>query len=392
MSRLSSAFRPKLAVPIGVLAAGGLGFAILVGTAPDVPVSAPLKKAPLVRVVEAHPQNVRLRVTTHGTVAPRTESSLVPEVSGPVVEKSPTFVSGGFFEKDEVLLRIDARDYHVARERAEANLARRESEWDRDRREFARREKLAAQNVASSAQLDAARTQARVSEAALREARANLDQARRDLARTDIRAPYRGRVRDSNVDVGQFVNRGTPVGTLYAIDYAEVRLPVSDEALAFLDLPLFYRDEASPEGAPEVALRARFAGAEHTWRGRIVRTEGEIDAQSRMVHAIARIDDPYGRGDGERPPLAVGLFVEAEILGREVEGAFLLPRAALRHDDRLYVVDAEGRLRIRDAEVLQARGDEVVLRSTLETSERVVVSTLDAAVEGMTVRATETGP
>lgn len=386
--------RPKLLLPVAVLAVGVLGFVVLVETAPEVPVTAPERPAPLVRVIDAVPASVRLRVTTHGTVMPRTESELVPEVSGPIVETSPAFVSGGFFEEGEVLLRIDPRDYQVALERARANLARRESEWERDHKERMRREKLAEREYASPAQLDAARTQERVSEAALREARADLDQAERDLARTEIRAPYRGRVRDARADVGQFVNRGSPVGTLYAIDYAEVRLPMSDEALAFLDLPLFYRGKEDEHEGPEVLLRARFAGAEHAWSGRVVRTEGEIDARSRMVHAIARVEDPYGRdttsGDADRPPLAVGLFVEAEILGREVEDALVLPRRALRQDDRIYVLDGEGLLRIRDAELLQTRGDEVVLRAPLGSGERIVVSPLDAAVEGMRVRAAET--
>ena len=308
--------RLKLLLPIAIVVTGLLGAVALVVTRPDVETDAPEAVAPLVRVVEVAPQTVQLRVTTHGTVAPRTESDLVPEVSGPIVWVSPSFTSGGFFEADEPLVRIDPRDYQVALELARANLARAESELEREAKELERQQNLARQKIASSAKLDMAVTAERVASAARRQALANLEKAERDLERTEIHAPFTGRVRERTADVGQFVNRGTPMARLYATDFAEIRLPVSDDELAFLDLPLWYRDDGAKAEGASVELRADFAGAEHTWQGRVVRTEGEIDPKTRMVHVIARVDDPYRRS-GNRPPLAVGLFVEAQILGRQ---------------------------------------------------------------------------
>jgi RND family efflux transporter MFP subunit len=377
----------RLILPLVALGLGAAGFALLVATRVPVETRPPATPAPLVRVVPVELETVQLEVKTHGTVAPRTESDLVPEVSGRAVWVAPYLVSGGFFEEGEPLLRIDPRDYQTAVERARATLAQRESELERASRELERRRGLAQREYASAAELDDAINAERVAAAALRVARAALEQAERDLSRTAIVAPFAGRVREESVDVGQFVPRGAPIARLYAVDYAEVRLPVPDDELAFLELPSLYRGDAAEASGPPVRLRARFAGVEQMWEGRVVRTEGEIDPRTRMVHVVARVEDPYARRNGgSRPPLAVGLFVEAEILGEVVDGVAVLPRAALRGPDRVLVVDAESRLRFREVAVLRREHDTVVVRAGLEAGEQVCVSPLDAPVDGMEVR------
>ena len=379
--------RTKLLVPVLVVSLGGIGAVVVWATGPSVEPRVPEVAVPLIRVVVAAPRDVQLRVLTHGTVAPRTESDLIPEVSGPVVWVSPSLVSGGFFAADEELLHVDPTDYDVALERARADLARAQSEHNLASRDLERRRGLAQRNVASAAELDATLNAERSAAAAKRAARAVLRKAERDLERTRIRAPYDGRVREESVDVGQFISRGAPIAKLYAVDFAEVRLPVPDGELAYLDLPLLYRENGAAGVEPEVRLRARFAGGEYDWRGRIVRTEGEIDPKSRMVHVVARVEDPYGRETAsDRPPLAVGLFVEAEILGRTEPDAIVLPRAAMRGPSRVLVVDGEGRLHFRDVEVARTTRDEVVIRQGLAPGERVCVSPLETVVEGMRVR------
>ena len=379
--------RAKLLLPVAVLLLGFLGALALMTTGPELETRPPEVPPPLVRVVSVQPEARQLSVITHGTVAPRTESDLLPEVSGPVVWVSSSLVSGGFFEAGEPLLRIDPRDYEVTLEQRRASLARAESEHKRARKELVRRRGLAEREIASASQLDDALNAERVAAAALREARAALEQAERDLGRTEIKAPFAGRVREERVDVGQFVNRGAPIAKLYAVDYAEVRLPVPDDELAFLDLPLLYRGESADGAGPEVLLRARFAGSKHTWRGRIVRTEGEIDAKSRMVHVVARVDDPYGRTqDPSRPPLAVGLFVEAEILGKQAENVVVLPRAAMRDTGQVLVLDEESRLRFRRVDVLRTARDQVVVRSGIAPGDKVCISPLETVVDGMRVR------
>jgi RND family efflux transporter MFP subunit len=371
-----------------VIVIGGFGLAgLLIATGPKVEPRPAQISAPLVRVQKIAPRTVTLRVATYGTVVPRTESELVPEVSGRVLEVSPSLVSGGFFSLGDVLLRIDPLDAEVALERGRASLARAESDMADARKDHGRQRDLARSQATSDAQRDDAENRLRVTQATLREARAELSRAERDVERTEVIAPYDGRVRSERVDVGQFVNRGSAIATIYAVDFAEVRLPIHDAELAYLDLPLLYNDAGLRAGLP-VILRARFAGAVHEWQGEVVRTEGELDPRTRMVTVVARVKDPYARMNG-RPPLSVGLFVEAEILGAEFEDVVVLPRSALRGGDRVFVVDAQDRLRFREVDVLRLSRDEVYVKAGLERGERVCVSLLEGAVDGMAVRTSD---
>ena len=377
----------KALLPLAVVGIGLLGAAGMIAARPKVERRLPEVQPPLVRVVPVQMEDVQLSVRTQGSVAPRTESDLVPEVSGRVVWVSSSLAAGGFFELDDILLKIDRRDYEVALRRAEAAVARHASESQLAKANLERSSKLSERGVVSAADLDAAQNAARVADAALSEAQSVLDQARLDLERTEIRAPFAGRVREKRVDVGQFVTRGVPVGRVYAVDYAEVRLPIPDDQLAFIDLPLAYRGESRPDQGPVVILTAQVAGRPHSWRGRITRTEGEIDPRTRMLHAVAQVENPYGRTENpQRPPLAVGLFVNAEILGRQVDNVIVLTRAAMRGKDQVLVVDGDNRLRFRTVEVLRPNRDTVIIGSGLKTGEQVCVSPLEAAVDGMRVR------
>ena len=385
---------PRVVLPLAILALGVLGVVLMVALRSRVPLAPPEPVAPLVRVQPVTKQPFRFVVEGHGTVVPRTESDLVTQVEGEAVYIAPAFVPGGFFAEGETLVRIDPADYEAALETARAGLARARSEFSRAKKERERQQRLANQSIASQARIDDAENAYAVAAANLREARARLDQAERDLERTEIRAPYDGRVREKRIDVGQFANRGTSLGRIYAVDYAEVRLPVPDRELSFLDLPLGYQNGGRETGpGPRVDLHAEFAGRPHTWTGHVVRTEGEIDPRSRTVNVVARVEDPYGRThEQDGVPLAVGLFVEAEIRGREVGDAVVLPRVALRGEGRVLVLDDESRLRFRDVEVLRVERERVVIGAGLEVGERVCVSPLPAAVDGMSVRVVDEPP
>ena len=238
-------FSPRAVAPFAALVVGGVGAAALVATGPEVESRSPEPLVPLVRVVAAEVGSYRHVVVTHGTVEPRTESQLIPEVSGRVEWVMPTFASGGFFMAGAPLIRIERRDYETVVKRALANLARAKSEFSRATKELRRQDELSQNDVASAARFDDAINAEKVAQAVLGEARANLEQAERDLERTSISAPFDGRVRSENVDVGQFVSRGNAIATVYSVDYAEVRLPVPDPELAYLDLPLTRPTEAS---------------------------------------------------------------------------------------------------------------------------------------------------
>jgi len=377
-----------LAVALVTLTAGA-AWALAQGRA--VPADPGAEPAPpLVRVSDVPPGEHRVVVPTHGTVEARTASDLVAEVSGRVTWVSPSLVAGGFFEAGDGLLEIDRSDYENAVRSARAARDRAQSELELQSAELARTLTLAERQVASGSIVDQRHHAARTAAAALEEAAAALDRALRDLERTRLVAPFAGRVRSKIADVGQFVARGTPLAQLYAVDFAEIRLPIRDEDLAFLDLSLGYRGDGDARPAPKVTLRARFGGSEHTWPAHIVRTEGEIDARSRMLHAVARVEDPYGRRDS-RPPLALGMFVAAEIEGRVLSEVLELPRSALRGGDRLLLVDAEQRIRIRPVEVLRRDGERVIARASIAPGERLCLSPLGTATDGMAVRAVAHG-
>lgn len=356
---------------------------------------------PAVRVQTIEPEPFQFRVDAQGTVVPRREGDLRPQISGEVIWVSPALVAGGFFEEGEVLLRIDPTDYEARVESEEAALARADSEARRAGKELKRQRSLADRSVASQARIDDAENAARVSQAVLREARSRLGQARRDLERTELRAPYAGRVRRERVDPGQFVSRGESLVDLYAVDFAEVRLPIPDRELSFMDLPLGYREvdreeeegrEPDEEAAlgrsalPRVRLRADFAGQEQEWWGELVRTEGEIDPKTRMVTVVARVEDPYGRfTDRTGPPLAVGLFVDAMIEGIELSDAIVLPRSALQQGNRVFVLDEKDRVRFQPIEIARSERDRVIARSGIEPGDRVSVTPMPWALEGMQV-------
>ncbi len=380
-------------LPLALLGLAGLAAMTMIRNRPVVETRPPDIAPPGVRVHVVALEDVALAVTSEGTVRPRTESELVPEVSGRVMSVAPSFAEGGFFEAGDVLVTIDPFDYEqavvtaraqlaqsrlrLAEEEAEAEVAQRE--WDSlgegDPRELTLRKP----------QLDDAR-------AAVAAAEASLVRAERDLERASITAPYAGRVRRKDVDVGQFVTMGSSVATVYAVDRAEIRLPLPDNELAYLNLPLAYRGGENRQG-PQVTLRSTFAGESHAWNGRIVRTESEIDPISRMVHVVAEVDDPYRPGpDPDRPPLAVGMYVDAQIEGRRFRQIAVVPRSGLRGRSQVMVVDGESRLRFRDVEILRMTAGSIYVRAGLANGERVVVSTLDSPTDGMQVQVTNPTP
>ena len=371
--------------------AGGLALsAIIFVTAPELEVQPPAPDIPAVRTLEANPRPVRMTVAAHGAVLPKTESNLVSEVAGRVVSVADSMVSGGFFEKGDVLVEIERVDYEVALERARAQVASAESELKNAEKAYNRAEELRETQSISESLHDNALNRLTIARAALREATARLARAERDLERTRMTAPYDGRVRSERVDAGQFINRGESIATLYSVDFAEVRLPVRDEDMAFLPLSLA-RTGTGTSQQPKVILRARFAGAEHAWEARIVRTEGELDAHTRMVNLIAQVPRPYDPV-GDLPPLTVGLFVEAEIHGETLDEVLVLPRSALQRDNRLYVVRPDNRLSFRDVEILRTTGDLHYVRGPVEPGETICLSALDNVSEGQRVRPLDPAP
>ncbi|MEE2793104.1 MAG: efflux RND transporter periplasmic adaptor subunit [Acidobacteriota bacterium] len=380
----------RVVLPVLILGLASLGAYTMYLNRPPVETQPPVIAPPSVRVQPVSFETIKLTVASQGTVQPRTSSQLVPEISGTIIEVSPSFAVGGFFEAGDMLLQIDPYDYQQAVIAGRSQLAQAELRLSQEQAEaeVARREWEEVGRGAPSA-LTLREPQVADAEAAVAAAQSALDRAIRDLERAEVLAPYAGRVQSKEVDIGQFVNKGNAVGRVYAVDSAEIRLPLPDEELAYVDVPMSYRGTQQQTG-PSVTLAADFAGRRHSWTGRIVRTESEIDAVSRMVHVVAEVNDPYAPGaDPNRPPLAAGMFVEAEIEGRTVEDIVVLPWAALRGRDQVLLVDGDDRLRFRQVEVLRSTRDQVIVQAGLFEGERVCVSALDTVTDGMVVRVIE---
>ncbi len=342
---------------------------------------------PSVRVISVEPSNVRLSVKAEGVVAPRTESRLVSEVTGRVVEISPSLAVGGFFAEGDVLARIDTREYELALVRARAAVGQGKLRLATEEHEAAiAREEWESVGQGEPSPFLFREPQIAEARTSIASAEASLERAQYDLERTTLVAPFSGRVRVKNVDVGQFIQRGASVATLYSVNVAEVRLPIPNSELAYCSLPLAYRDASASAAGPSVKLTADFAGQEHVWRGTIVRTEGEIDPRTGMVNAIAQVKDPYARdAASSRPPLAVGMFVRAEISGNLARNVVQVPRFAMNTTDTLSIVDDQDRLRFRRVEVFRRDGDAVLVSGGLEAGDRIVITAVEAAVDGMKV-------
>ncbi len=332
--------------------------------------------------------NINLSVAAQGEARARTEIDLVPEVGGKIVYVSPNFIEGGIIKKGETLIRIDDSDYKISVIRAESGVAQAEQALAREiaEGEIARRD-FEELGTGEPTALALRRPQRQQAEAALMAAKAELEAANLQLKRTYVRSPFNGRVKAKSSDLGQFVGPGARLGRIFSTDIFEVRLALTDSDLSKLDLPIAFVAKSRAE-APEVKLSAVVAGKNQIWTGRIMRTDSSFDTQTRTMTAIAEVVDPYGKGlSNQGMPLAPGLFVGAELIGKKYENVIIIPRDGLRPDDLVYVVDDKGKAEIRNADVIDTSPTRAVLRSGVEAGELVVLSPMERSRVTMTLKA-----
>jgi RND family efflux transporter MFP subunit len=379
-------------LPIGVLAgAWALARAIAGSTPPPVVVAAPAAP-PAVRVVVAAATDERLDVTAQGTVEPLRTADLSSEVAGRIVRTADALRAGGAFAAGDVLVVIDPTDFDFAIRDQEAAVARAELRLQQERAEAAAavRAWKALEGEAAAEPLVTRAPQIREAEAALAASHAMLDKRRLDRARTEVKAPFAGRVRSVAADLGQIVQAGQRLAVIFDDTTVEVRLPVPANALAWLELP--WRDELPAGTGPLVDVTADFAGARRSFRGHVVRTEGEVDRRTRQLTVVARI---AAARTADGPPLLVGQFVHAVIHGRTFPAAIAVPSSSLHEGATVWVVGADRRLARRAVDVLRAEPDRVLLRGGLAVGEHVVIGTRATFADGLEVTvvdpATEAG-
>lgn len=368
--------RGLLIIGIFIAAIGGAG--VLSQLKPPPERADAVNVDPLVEVLTLVAGDQQFSIASQGTVRPRTETILSAEISGAIMEISPKFVTGGVFSAGETLLRIDATNYEVAVDRAEATLVQRQIEFDGA-------EKLRSRGYRAESEYASAA-------AALAAAKADLVNARRNLERTRISLPYDGMIRSKDADLGQYVNPGTRLGVTFSTSVAEVRLPLTDQDLAFVNLP--GADDIRLSGdydGPQVELNAIQQGEPRTWQARIVRTEGVVDEQNRVTYAVARVEDPYrlSGNAGHATALPMGTFVAATVEGATVNDVVRIPRSVLRANNQVIFVDRDNRIRMGNVDVIRADADYAYLRAGSLPADRISMTIIESALNGMAVRTTD---
>ncbi|NNE47453.1 MAG: efflux RND transporter periplasmic adaptor subunit [Rhodothermales bacterium] len=374
-----------------ILAVGVGGLALLVWLRPEPPKEDRPRVSPLVTTAVATIHEGPVYVRGTGPIKPTQEVTLVAEASGKVVGIAPSFVSGGYFQRGDVLVQVDPADYENAVAVAEAEVTQRRFELLRAREEadvakeeWERMRSRTAGEAPPHSELGSLvlkEPQLRLAEALLKGAEARLSDARNRLERTRIVAPFSGRVRTESVDVGQFVGPGQQVGVVYSSGLVEIAVPLNTSDAALIE------GLWNPSGVSRIAARvhADFGGTTRTWNGNVHRVEGALDAATRTINVFVRVSNPYRRDSDGAPPLLVGTFVDVEIEARPSDGSVVIPRSALRDGSKVWVV-ADGRLRVLPVDVLQEVDETVLLRDGLTGGEQVVTNALAVMTDGMSVR------
>jgi len=371
------------AAPLLVIIGGVVLFLLLDATKPraDEKHEAPHPLAVQFAVAHARPTIVAIDV--QGEARPRVEATLAAQVAGRIVWASPSFADGGAFREGDVLARVDAAEYQLAVVRARSQVAQSEEALVREEAEGElARQDWQALGRGEPPPLAVREPQLAQARAALAAAQAALRSAELSLARTAIRAPFSGRIRERRANIGDYVAPGAPVAVAFATDAVEIRVPLTDADLQALRVPVGFTATGINPG-PIAHVSGITGGRELSWEGRLTRVEAAIDSRTRLVYGIVQVRDPFDpRHAG---PLAPGMFVGVRLEGSGRESLIAAPRSALKRNEFIYVVTAENTIAIRQVRPVQTTADEVLLREGVADGERVVVSVLTSPRQGMAV-------
>lgn len=346
--------------------------------------------SPLVKVKQLNIGDIQMVIRGFGTISPKVEVEIVPQVSGKVVWVNPRLKAGGFIAAGEQILQIDPRDYELAVQQAEAVVAEAQVKLDLEKAEakvVQREWEQLYPGTEPDSPLVLREPQIRQAQARLESARAGFLTAKLNLERTKLSLPVDVRIVSETVDLGQYVMVGKGLGMAYGIDAVEIELPLEDKELAWFDIPenpvLINGNKPSTQRTIAEVI-ANFAGAEHSWRGDVVRTTGQVDRTSRLVSVVIEVEKPF-EVSGSRPTLLPGTFVEVLIRGKVLKDALAIPRYAVHNGNEVWVVE-DGHLHIQPLEIVRVDKDFAYISSGLDDGAKIVTSSLDVVTEGMSVR------
>jgi RND family efflux transporter MFP subunit len=378
---------------------GALVIAILlVMSRPEPPRTAPPSPVPAVTTAEVRPGSGPLPVTGNGTVRPRAEVSLTPQVSGQVAWVSPALVAGGRVRAGQTLLRIDPADFVNAVDQARAQVAQdsvgllqAEEEARMAQAEYEQFRARQGGGGSAPSPLTLREPQLQAARAALQRSQAQLADARLALNRSTVEAPFDAMVRSENVDPGSFANAGQSVAVIYATDMVEVVVPLTDGDAALIP-GLWSLETGSTERRVPARVVSEYGGRRFSWDGFVDRAETALDEDSRTIDVVIRVPDPLRPGtpldpapsSAESPPLLVGQYVEVVVDGRSGDYQ-VVPRRAVRPGNEVWAV-ADSTVRVVSVEVLQQAGDSAFVQGGFQAGERAVLSGIGVATEGMQVR------
>ncbi len=366
--------------PLYILVFFGVAAWLLISTKEAPEQKEEQKPVPIVDVIKVEQKTVSLNLPSYGVVTPKNKTQLVTEVKGRLLTISPNFVAGGVVKKGEQLAAIEPSDYEADLNQAQASLAQAQAALEEEiaRGEVAKND-WKGYDGGLPPELGLRLPQLKKEQANVKFAQASLARAKRNLERTVIRAPFEGIIKTRIVDLGQYVTLGTNLGELYDTRIAEIRLPLANNDLAYL--------ESVDKPDTQVTLSASLAGKNVTWTGDIIRSEGVIDAENRMVYLVAEIKDPYlreGRKEGQLP-LKYGSFVTAIIKGRTVDGIVQLPRHIVRNG-QVAVISADNIVEVREVNVVRTDVNNVYIKDSLQDGERVSLTKLTNISSGQLVK------
>ncbi len=309
----------------------------------------PKQAAPTLRVEAVQLNKVRYQfeLSSFGTVQPRTQTLLVSQVSGVITHVNPIFKDGGFFNRGDVLIEMDDRDYQAAAKVAQAELlqAALALEEEQARATQAKIDWTRLGDGKAAPALVLRKPQLAAADAKRYSAQANYEKAQLDLERTKIRAPFDGRVKTAQVDLGQYINKNSALAEVFATDVVEIRLPLKNSELALIDLPENYRNQpASDIKFPSVTIISDL-GQPQKWLGKIVRTEAAIDPTSHQLYVVAQIDDPFAVEQIDKAPLKIGQYVTAKIQGKSLDDALVVPTSSVYQGSYIYTANDQQLMR-----------------------------------------------
>lgn len=348
------------------------------------------QSAMLVDIVTAESGSFQPVILATGTVEAVEDVIVSPLVEGQIIRRSREFIPGGFVEKGELLLQIDPADYRNALELNKSDLLQAQTDLDVEmgRQEVAEQdlELIGGDSLSPGERsLVLRKPQLNAVKARLQAALASVDQAELEVSRTSIRAPFDAHVLTQNVTIGSQVAPGDNLGRLVGTENYWVTLTVPVSKLRWLQ----FSDSEDDKGS-EVKIRNTTAWPEGTFRlGYLEEQIGALDAETRLARVLVRVPDPLALEKEDKPELMIGAFVEARVQGEEIKDVVRLDRNFIRNNNTVWVME-DGKLQIRNVEIVLTDADYAYISEGLSAGERVVTTNISTVTEGVALRVNDT--